>query len=85
MNEVDRQVLEGLTGAERIKALLRRAGFESYREFGIAAGRSIEEVSMCLNGRRPYGEIRDQLAEKLGLSRDEIDRIIDGEQQAMSA
>lgn len=82
MNEVDKQVLEGLTGAERVKALLRRAGFESYRDFGIAIGRSIEEVSMCLNGRRPYGEIRDRLAERLDLPRDEIDRLIDGEVQA---
>lgn len=77
MNELDKRVLEGLTGAERIKALLRLAGFDTYREFSIAIGRSIEEVSACLNARRPYGEIRDKLAEILRLDRVEIDALID--------
>lgn len=76
MEDVDKQVLEGLTGAERIKALLRRAGFDSYRDFGISIGRSVNEVSACINGTRLYEEIREKLADVLGLSRGAIDEII---------
>lgn len=81
MSEIDKRVLEGMTGAERLKVLLRQAGFETYRDFAVAKGRYVEEVSMCLQGRRRYDEIRDDLAAVLSLGRAEIDRMIDGEPQ----
>ena len=33
---------------------------------------------MCLQGRRRYDDIRDALAERLGLTREQVDRLIDG-------
>lgn len=82
MKELDKRVLSGLTGQERLKVLLREAGFETYRDFAVAIGRYVEEVSMTLKGHRRYDEIRDALAERLGLKRSEIDQMIDGSKPA---
>lgn len=79
MEQLDKKILDGMTGAERLRVLLRQAGFESYREFAIGVGRYVEEVSMCITGKRRYDEIRDELASALKLDRGEIDRMIDGE------
>lgn len=79
MESLDKKILDGMTGAERMKVLLRQAGFESYREFAIGVGRYVEEVSMCITGKRRYDDIRDELAKALSVTRDEVDRMIDGE------
>lgn len=79
INDVDRRVLSAMSGAERMKLLLKDAGFPSLRSFAVEHGLYVQEVSYCLNGDREYGRIRDLLAEDLGLSRTEVDRLIDGE------
>ncbi len=78
INEVERRILDGMTGADQLKALMREAGYETYRDFARYLGRYIEEVSMCLQGRRRYDDIRDALAERLGLTREQVDQLIDG-------
>lgn len=78
MSELDKRILDGLTGDEKIRALLRTKGFGTYREYGISRGFSISELSLCFRGSRPYPEIRDALATDLELDRDEIDHLIDG-------
>lgn len=79
MESLDKKILDGLTGQERLKVLLRQAGFETYRDFAIKSGRYVEEVSMCLTGKRRYDDIRDALAVALEIDRAEIDRMIDGD------
>lgn len=65
-----------LDGAEKIKTLIEA-------EYGTIArwarGRSIhkEHVYMMLAGGRTAAKIRDALAEDLGASRAEIDRLLD--------
>lgn len=76
INEVDRRVLGGLSGSEKIKALLAERG-SSVKEFARTHGEWIEAVSACIRGVRPLSEIRDKLAADLGLPRAEIDRLID--------
>jgi hypothetical protein len=82
MSELDKRILESLTGAERIRALLRGKGYPTHREFAVATGRYVEEVSMCLTGARRYDEIREDLARILEVDRAEVDRLIDGDQPA---
>lgn len=77
INDVDRRVIGGMSGSEKIRFLLKEAGYETYRDLAIELGRYVEEVSMCINGRREYGEIRDALAQALGLPREQIDRLIE--------
>lgn len=79
MKDLDKRILSGMTGQERVKVLLREAGHETYRDFAISIGRYVEEVSMCLTGRRRYDDIRDALAETLGLTRADIDAMLDAE------
>lgn len=78
LNEIDRRVLETMSGPERIRLLLRNAGFATLRAFADKIGRSQQEVSFCVTGERPYPEIRDALALHLDLRRSEVDAIIKG-------
>lgn len=78
-NEVDRKLLDALEGPDKIKLLLRSKGLENpVQGFAGQIGRWAEQVSMCLRGDRKYEDIRDALAEFLGVSRAQIDLWIDG-------
>jgi hypothetical protein len=71
INDIDRRVLAAMGGRERLKLLLRDAGF-TIQEFAGKHGLWAEQVSMCLSGDRQYPEIRAALAAEL----------IDGEKAA---
>lgn len=81
INEIDRRVLATLTGRDKLKALLAEKGL-NLKAFAERHNEWVENVSRCLSGDRPLPEIRDRLAGDLGMSRAEIDRLIDGEQAA---
>lgn len=78
VNEVDARVLGAMSGAERIRMLLREAGFKTLTDFAFKVRTHAQTVSYCINGDREYPEIRDALAKELGLTRSEIDEMIDG-------
>ena len=81
-NELHERVIAGLTGAEQLRALMKSAGYETYRDFAVEIGRYVQEVSMCLQGHRKYEDIRDALAEKLSITREQVDLLIDGPEPA---
>lgn len=78
INDIDRQVLATLRGADKIKALLTARG-ENLTTFARKHGEWVENVSACIRGQRPLSEIRDKLAAELEMDRTAIDRLIDGE------
>ena len=76
INEIDRKVLEAMSGEDRLRALIRGAGFDTIRELARALHAFPPEVSMCLNRHREYPEIRDAIAEELDLTREQVDQMI---------
>lgn len=76
-NELDRRILDVLDGRERLKLLLKDRGL-SVQDFAQKHNVWVEQVSMCLKGDRPYGEIRDALAAELEITRETVDAMIDG-------
>lgn len=76
-NAIDQMLVEEMTGQEKLKALLKARGF-TYQGYAQHRGLWPEQVKHTVYGARPYPEIRDALAEDLGIPRDEIDRLIDG-------
>lgn len=64
----------GFTAAE---ALTNSLGTTA-TDWAAARNFSREQVSMCLNGIRTYHAVRDALAEDLGVSRADLDRLLDG-------
>lgn len=81
INEIDREVLESLTGRDKLKALLSAKGM-TLTDFAKKHNFWVEHVSRCLANERPHSEIRDAMASELGLSREKVDRLIDGEKVA---
>ena len=79
--DTDKAVLSALTGADRIRALLSRKGFPSTAQWAYATRLRPDSVSQCINGYRPYPEIRDALATELDLTRAQVDALIDGADQ----
>jgi lambda repressor-like predicted transcriptional regulator len=79
VNDVGARILGAMSGAEQIRMLLREAGFKTLTDFAFKIGTHSQTVSFCIQGDRPYPEIRDQIASVLGLDRTEIDRMIDGQ------
>lgn len=77
INELDRRVLGALSGADKIKALLKERGLE-LKAFAQQSGEWVQDVSACIRGERPLPEIREKLAAELGMSRQAIDQLIDG-------
>jgi hypothetical protein len=80
INDLDRRVLGVLDGRDKLKALLREKGL-SISDFARTHNYWTENVSRCLSGERPLPEIRDSLAAELGLSRPEVDDLIDQRQR----
>lgn len=78
VNEVGARILGAMSGAEQIRMLLREAGFATLTDFAQQIPTHTQTVSYCIQGDRPYPEIRDELAKHLKLDRAEIDRMIDG-------
>lgn len=76
-NEIDRQVLAALPGRDKLKALLSARGL-GLKDFAQKRGLWVQEVSICLRGERPLSEIRDALADELGIDRAVVDELIDG-------
>lgn len=78
VNETEARILNAMSGAERVRMLLREAGFKTLTEFAYTIPTHSQTVSYCINGDREYGEIREAIAKALSLSRAEIDALIDG-------
>jgi hypothetical protein len=76
-NEIDRLLAAEMSGRDKLAALLKARGF-TLTAFARRISRWPEEVRMTIGGDRPYPEIRDALAEELGLPRAEVDQLIDG-------
>lgn len=82
VNEVDARILNAMSGAERLRMLIRESGFKTLTDFAYKLRTHPQTVSFCINGDREYPEIRDALATELGLTREEIDGMIDGQKKA---
>lgn len=78
VNETEARILSVMSGAERVRMLLRQAGFKTLTDFAYTIPTHSQTVSYCINGDREYSEIRNAIASALGLSRAEIDALIDG-------
>lgn len=78
INELDQRVLGAMNGAERVRMLLRDAGFKTLTAFAHEIRAHTQVVSYCINGEREYPEVRVALARHLGLSREDVDAMIDG-------
>lgn len=78
INEIDAEVLASLTARDRLKALLKRRRGWSIKRAAKEMNEYAGDVSKVMAGQLPGSEIRDGLAEILGLTRAELDRIIDG-------
>jgi lambda repressor-like predicted transcriptional regulator len=76
-NTLDRQMVQQLSGRDKLYALLRARGF-TMASYARLRGFWPEQVKLTLYGRRPYPEVRSALAADLGLSRDLVDLAIDG-------
>lgn len=74
---IDRLLAKELDGPEKLKAALKARGWTIQ---GYAQHRSLwpEQVKHVLHGRRTYPHIRDMMAEDLGLSRKDVDHLLDG-------
>lgn len=67
---------EALDGRQRVRAMLMAKG---HTIASWSRARKIEhdqQVHMMLSGHRPYPEIRDMLAEDLGITRETLDQWI---------
>lgn len=78
---IDRMLADELNGQAKLYALFKAKGW-TYQSYAQHRRLWPEQVKHVMYGKRPYPEIRDYLAEDLGLSRQEIDRLIDGEKPA---
>lgn len=83
VNDTEARILGAMSGSERIRMLLREAGFKTLTSFAYRIDTHPQTVSFCINGDREYPEIREALAKHLGLPRTEIDTLIDGPTEAM--
>lgn len=77
INELDQRILAGISGADRIRALLEEQGL-TLRGFAGRYGEEASNVSRCISGQRPLPRIRNKLARRLRMKRAEIDEMIDG-------
>lgn len=77
-NQIDRLLATELSGREKVKALLKARGF-TFQGYAQHRGLWPEQVKATVYGQRPYPEVRELLAQDLGISREEIDRLLDGE------
>lgn len=80
-NDLDRRILASLRSSDRLMALLRERKLR-LQDIAAKYGYWTEQVSQCIRGARKYPEIRDNLAKELGLTRAQIDDLIDGAKEA---
>lgn len=66
---------------DKLKALLKLLG-GSVAGWARQHGFRAEEVHMTLRGARPYPAIREEIAKSVGLTREEVDRVIDEAKQS---
>lgn len=78
-NAVVREVrlAEGLTGPQTFDAMFTAKATSAAR-WALENGFTPPKVSMCINNRRPYPDVRDRLAEFFEMERSEIDALIEG-------
>ncbi len=81
INEIDRRVLNTLSGGEKIKALLSEQGLQ-LKDFAERENEWVQNVSACIRGERALPGIRAKLAKCLSMERAAIDWLIDGEERA---
>lgn len=75
---IDARVMRSLSGGEKLSLLLsKQAG--SVAKWAIENRINSTEVYYTLSGARPYPRIRAKIARSVGLEREEVDRLIDGE------
>lgn len=82
-NVIDSILAKELSGREKLKALFKSKG-HTYQSFAQTHGLWPEQVRMTLHGTRPYPEIRQVLADDLGLSLAELDGLVDEAVEAAS-
>lgn len=76
INEVDREVLQALSGGEKAKALLKARGM-TLTDFARKYNHWVEDVSRCLGGSQPLPDVRDSLALEFGWQRLQVDQLLD--------
>jgi len=87
INEIERRVrkaMTAMTGEDQIRLLLKDAGYETLREFAAEIGTFSPEISMCLKRVREYPGIRNALAEKLNLTREQVDEMLPWPPEALA-
>ena len=82
LNEIDRRVLDSLTGRAKLDALLEDRGYATNRAIASALDEFPDDVSRCLSGhqgRRPtMDRIRGKLAELVDVPREAVDDMLGG-------
>lgn len=83
LNEIDKRLLDSMTGRAKLDALLTDLGYPTVRTISQAMDESYEDVSRCLNGRghdrKPtMSRIRDKLADLAGIKRETVDELLGG-------
>lgn len=68
----------GTTGRHRIRVMLLAKGHTIASWARAADIAHVEQAHMAISGAREYPEIREKLAAFLGLTREQIDELIDG-------
>lgn len=82
LNELDKRVLDSLTGRAKLDALLTDRGYPTVRALAQGIDEFPDDVSRCLSGhqgRRPtMDRIRNKVAEVIDLDREKVDRLLGG-------
>ncbi len=73
---IDRHVAAEVPDTDKIRMLMA-AREDSVGRWAINRALFPEQVHACLSGRRAYPEIRDMIAEFVGMSREELDAVLD--------
>src|SRR5690606_30369880 len=75
-NRIDQLLAAEMSGSDKLTAALKARGF-TLSGFARHIGHWPEEVRMTVRGIRTYPVIRDAIATELGISREEVDALID--------
>ena len=77
---IDRRLARDLTGPDKLRALIK-ARYKTIQRFAQSYGLYPQQVGMTLDGDRRYPTVRDALSTALGVPREEVDLLIEGQRE----
>ena len=77
---IDRRLARDLTGPDKLRALIK-ARYRTIQRFAQAHGLYPQQGGMTLDGDRTYPEVSDALSTALGVPREEVDLLIEGQRE----